>query len=119
MSTGLDFKIVANNDVLLQFTVVDSAGAVVSLVGASIKWEARLRTGAAAVLTKTTSSGISITNGANGIFQVTIDAADTITLAGKYIHEAIITLSGDSVTLTNSDVTAGTLTIREQNTVQS
>lgn len=118
MSTALDFTMIANNDVNIQFTVVDANGTAVPITGATIKWEARRRTGETAVITKTTSSGITITNGAGGIFSVGLDAADTLSLSGNYIHEAVVTLSGDAVTLTNTDVTHGTMTVRAQNTAQ-
>ena len=35
-----------------------------------------------------------ITDAANGVFEVTIDAADTVNLNGRYHHEAEVTLGG-------------------------
>jgi hypothetical protein len=66
-----------------------------------------LKPGEEAVLTKTTSSGISITNAAGGIFQVSLTAADTAGLSGAYYFEAQVTDAGSNV----STVTTGTLTV--------
>ena len=116
--TALDVKIVQNNDITLQFSVVDSSGTAVNITGATIKWTARSDKNSTAVISKTVGSGITITNGSGGVFQVALTAANTATLRGRYVHEAVVTISGSNVTLTNDDVTWGTLTIREQFTAQ-
>jgi hypothetical protein len=68
-----------------------------------------------AVVTKTTASGISITNATGGVFVVTIDKEDTEDLEGVYAHEAVITDSaGDISTVTTLENDYGRVHIRNQ-----
>ena len=43
------------------------------------------------ILTKTTSSGITITNPTGGIFRITLSDTDTASLLGQYNHEGEFT----------------------------
>lgn len=105
--------LVQKNDVILKYTVTDQDAAAVNLTSATIKWSIRRNLATAAALTKTTASGISITNAAGGIFEVTLTDTDTTSLSGVYVMEAIITDSNSKVyTITNSDITPDTLQFR-------
>lgn len=118
---GLDIKAVKNNDIELRFTVTDEAGAAVNLTSATIKWQLKAGIGETALITKTTSSGITITDAAAGKFTVDIANEDTAGLdPGTYKHEAVVVdSSGEAVTLTSSNpLTIGTFVLREQLTVQ-
>lgn len=95
---------------VLVITVRDAAGAAVNITGATITWEAARSTEDAAVITKTTSDGIEITDATHGVFEVTLDPADTDDLFGLYYHEAELTQTGDPFTvLTGSLVVERTL----------
>lgn len=113
-----DKTIVEENDVVLVYTVIDQDNAAVNLTGSTIKWAIRETVDATVALTKTTASGISITNAAGGEFQVTITDADTADLAinnkpTKYFMEAVIMdSSGNIYTITNDDIEPDRLIIR-------
>jgi len=105
--------IIQKNDIILKYTIADQDGAAVNLTSATIKWSIRENLDTAAALTKTTLSGITITDASGGVFEVTLTDTDTASLAGKYIMEAVITDSGGLVyTITNSDMTPDTLRVR-------
>lgn len=118
MATDLDFTLVANNDCLINVTVTDAAGAAVNITGATIKWSLKRNKSTSAALTKTTSSGITITSGSGGIFQISIDAADTTSLLGDYVHDAVVTISGESVNLRDTNGRCGICKIVDQYTAQ-
>lgn len=90
----------AGDDATITITVTEDGtadGAVVDISGATaITWG--LETDASTPvrqITKTLGSGITVTDGPNGVFEVQIDAADTASLsAGKYKHQARVTYSG-------------------------
>jgi hypothetical protein len=123
---SLNFRIVANNTIPVQFQVFEPpsydggpVGPPVNITGFTIKWQAQTPT----PITKTTGAGsITLTNPTIGIFTVQIDAADTLNVApGSYTHEAVTTdTDGNPVTIVNADpvISAGTMTIRKQYTVQ-
>lgn len=93
-------ELFTGTDKLLQFTVVDAAGAVVDISGWALKWTLFTRpvpsAGATALLSKTTPTVINITDGQNGICQVSLTDADTDDLIGDalYYHELRRTDSG-------------------------
>ena len=105
MST--DFRMYQGDSKTLSITVKDKDGDVVVITGATIKWQASRSYGKTADISKTTSSGISITDGPNGVFEVTLDASDTESLEGEYYHEAEITFSDSTI----STVLAGRMNI--------
>lgn len=86
-----------------EFTATESAVAV-NLTGAAIYFEMRTSypdasviTGAGATLSKSTVSGITITNGAGGIFEIAFSKADTNTLAvGVYFYGIEYIPSGET-----------------------
>lgn len=78
--------------VSVDFAVTDSAGVALDLTGATVKWQLAARPGSAALVTKQTSSGITVTNAAGGLFTVAIASSDTTSLSrGRYYHEAQVT----------------------------
>lgn len=82
-----------NADFPFEIQVLDENGAPVNISGWSISWLMKKRadqTDAEAVIAKTTASGITITDGPNGICLVVVLAADTDSTfkAGYYVHEA-------------------------------
>ena len=83
-----DFEIYAGDDKLIEVAVLDKVGDPVSISGATIRWRASRSFGKAVAISKSTSSGISITDAANGEFQVTLTPSDTASLKGPYFHEA-------------------------------
>ena len=109
-----DFSMHSGDDRVLQVTVRNPANAVVNISGATITWALSKKSASSvepkgsAIVTKTTSSGISITDAANGRCDVTLAEADTASLAGTYYHELQIVLSGDT-----STVMYGTVTIKK------
>lgn len=81
---------------IIQCTVQGPTGDAYPLTGAAIKWQAFLASGGgftgSAIITKTVGSGIVITNAVGGVFQITVNPADTESLAGTYYHEAEVTI---------------------------
>ena len=110
--------IVEENDIVLVYTVVDQDNAAVNITGATIKWGIRRSLDHSVALTKTTSSGISITDASGGEFEVTISDTDTADLAvdnelTNYYMEAVITdLNSKVYTITSDDIEPDTLKIR-------
>lgn len=87
-----NFQMTAGDNKVLVVTVKDANGTRVNITGTSIKWQAARSFGKASVISKATGgNGVNITNGPNGVFTVTLLAADTESLAGIYHHEAQIT----------------------------
>lgn len=73
----------------IEVTVRDELAVVVDLTGASIQWKlAKSPASQSTKISKSTTSGITITDATNGVFQVSLDAADTANLSGTYYHEA-------------------------------
>lgn len=106
MATG-NFSLYQGDDHTLTVTVKDTSGSVVDISGSTIKWQAARKTGGTSVISYTTSDNISITDGSNGEFQVTIDASDTESLRGLYYHEAEVTFSDSTI----STVLTGWMTV--------
>jgi hypothetical protein len=52
-----------------------------------------------AVITKSTGSGITVTDGPGGKFEVALVSADTASLAGMYHHEAEVVVGGKTYTV--------------------
>lgn len=76
-------------DKVLTFTAVNDAGAPVDITGWSLAWALRRDPGesGAALVSKTTGAGITITNPTAGVCTVTIAASDTLALLpGVYWH---------------------------------
>src|SRR3990167_5713629 len=99
---------VAGDSHTLTVTVKDRDNDAVDITSASITWKAARTIHKTAVLTKTTSNGgIGITNGAGGVFTITISAGDTSGFTGDYYHEVQVTFADGTV----STVLSGTMTV--------
>jgi len=105
-----DDKFFRGCDYILPVTIDNGADppVVVNITGWEITFTLRRSAGAEeALITKTTTSGIVITNGAGGLFQVTIADTDTISLApGKYVYDCKRMTAGSE-----SVLVYGTLTL--------
>ena len=103
-----DFTIIEGDTKVLTVNVVDPAtGDPVAITSATISWKASKSQKKTAALSKTTASGISITDGAGGVFTITIAAGDTTGFYGTYYHEAQVTFSDSTV----STVLRGVMTV--------
>lgn len=105
-----NFTMVSGDTRTLTVRVRDPDDAVVAITGATIRWRAARSYGKTANITKATGgSGITITDGPNGVFVVTLDPADTASLYGTFYHEAEVTFSDDTV----STVLRGTMKVNQ------
>lgn len=102
-----DFTMFAGDSKTLEVTVKDADGVVVDITGATIRWSlARSVNSTPALLQKAVGSGITITDGPNGRFDVALANADTETLSDAYYHEAeVILLDGTIATVVSGAVT--------------
>ena len=92
-------------DRTLRFSVADSAGLAQNISGWTLEWVLRERPwGTQALVTKTTSAGITITNAAGGVCEVAVADDDTINLApGAYFHTLRRTNAGAETVLAFGD----------------
>lgn len=89
--TEQDCELYAGDDHILEYTITDENNAPLDITGATITWIAW--DGATAVITKSTSSGISITDAPGGVFRLTLAPTDTYALTPKaYTHGASISI---------------------------
>lgn len=102
-----NFVMYAGDDKTLQVRVTDPDGEAVNLTAAAIKWQCARSLGKASVIFKSTSSGITLTDPADGQFEVTLEDGDTEDLAGTYQHEAQVTFSDGTI----STVLSGTMKV--------
>lgn len=102
-----DFTLHAGDEDIEEFTTRDPQGVIVPITGATaIRWTLTPNAGAAAVVTKTLGAGVTITDGPNGMFEVSLDEADTLSLAADlYYHEGEMTLGGRKKTVVTGTVT--------------
>jgi hypothetical protein len=75
----------------LVVTVKNDDGDVVDISGADATWVLAPSEGRPSVVEKTTGSGISLTDAANGEVTISIDPSDTENKEGLYYHELQIT----------------------------
>ncbi len=106
MASG-NFSMFAGDTMTITVNVKDADGDAVSIASSTINWAAHEKISETAALTKSTSSGISITDGAGGVFTIALAAEDTSFMAGDYYHETQVTFS-DSTDMT---VLTGTMTV--------
>jgi len=92
-----DFQIYQGDSKTLSVTVQDSDGDAVVITSATIKWQASKSKGKTADISKTTSAGISITDGPNGVFEITLAGSDTESLTGEFYHEAEVIFSDSTI----------------------
>jgi hypothetical protein len=97
MIANQNFRMASGDTRTLTFTVRDDGGAVVDLTGATLKWVLGKNPRASADITKTTSSGITVSSPTTGVAVVTISASDTTDLDGVYYHELQVTDSSSRV----------------------
>lgn len=88
-----NFQMVAGDDKTLVVSIKDAEGNAVNITGATFKWQCARSYGKASAISKTSSSGIAITDGANGTLTVTLSGSDTESLSGTYVHELQMTLN--------------------------
>jgi phage terminase large subunit-like protein len=104
VKTKQNFTMVSGDTQILEFEVLDSGGVAVNITGAVVTWVlCASRLYPTALITKTTSSGITLTNPTSGIFQVTLLPVDTQSLSGIYFHEAQVVVSGNTYTVSNGN----------------
>lgn len=98
-----DFTLNVGDDQSLSFAAKQSDGTTaLDLTGATVKWKLSRTPQTAALVTKQTGgSGITVDSAASGTFTVTLESADTATLArGRYYHETqVIDASGNESTI--------------------
>jgi len=92
-----DRAIFQGDDETLRVTVENENRETVDISGAS-SIEYGIFDDSGSQLSKSLNSGISITDGANGVFEVLISSGDTSSLSGDFRHEAEI-VDGDTSTL--------------------
>ena len=85
-------EFVAGDHCDINVAVTGRAAVIKDLAGATIKWVLYDDANSALLLTKTTTSGITITAAGSGLFTVALLPADTVSIApGLYYHECEIT----------------------------
>lgn len=108
---SMNATIVSGDDLNLNITAKRSSGDIIDLTGVTLKFSL-FNTSGTEVLSKTTSSGITITDAAAGEFTVVINSADTAALDDLYKAEIQITDGlGKITTLRNLDKTVGIFNI--------
>ena len=113
--SDLDFKVVAGTDFSMNFTALDADGVAINISGYTIAWYLKREVGEAAVLSKTTASGITITTAASGMFTVAVADTDTTLFTGQYYHEVQLTSPTGTITvLSDSNVDVGRITFRKK-----
>jgi hypothetical protein len=97
--TEQEFEMTAGDDKILQLTITES-GSPANLTGCTIRWVMARGYGWPPVLEKSTGAGITITNAAGGVFQVSLAAADTLDIRIQpHVWEAeIIDTQGKTAT---------------------
>ncbi len=97
---AVDFISRSGDDFVIKATTKDKAGTVVNITGAVIKFG--MYDGpilGSEKFNKTVGSGIVITDGPNGLYEVTVLPADTAALDGRYYHETEMILGGKTRTV--------------------
>lgn len=97
MSLQNDFSLNAGDTKVIRVILRDSNKVAVDLSNASIVWKAAKHVTSTVLISKSLSSGIQIISATEGIFEITISAADTVNLGGKTLyHEAKVQLASDN-----------------------
>jgi hypothetical protein len=101
-----DKNLFIGEDRSLDFTVVDANGTAVDITSYGLEWVMRERAASAtADITKTTSSGITLTDPTNGVCRVAIADTDTLALLpGTYFHTLRRTDDDSETVLSFGDV---------------
>lgn len=91
-ATGQNFDMYQGDDKQVSVTTYGEDGVtVLDISNCAINWVLYKRYPENIVLTKTTSSGITLTIPASGVFLITLVPVDTENLLGEYNHEAELT----------------------------
>lgn len=114
-ATSQDFECWQGEDNTLQITVKKEDGTPKDIsASTAITWKlARKPSAATALLTKSLGSGIAITDGLNGVFQITLSAADLASLYDSYYHEARVKDSANK----SKVVTTGKVVVNKSLTI--
>ncbi len=108
----LNAEVIQGDTIILTITARNKyTDAVINLTGASISVSFAKKLGGTASLTKATGgNGVTVTNAAGGVFQVTLSASDTAALLGSYFYEVQITDASSNISsLHNSDMSPGVI----------
>lgn len=101
----------ADDNVLIEFIVMDAAGTKIDVSTASFEWAFSRSAKSAPLITKTTANDISLSDPVNGGIQINMHLADTQTLAsGAFYHELVMTLGAKTET-----IASGTMTLLPSN----
>ncbi len=92
----------------IRVSVLDELDAVVDITGATAVFILSKNPYSAAIVTKSSGSGIVITNGPGGILTVSLDPADTDALLGSFYYEIELT----DALLKVSTIVVGQINIR-------
>lgn len=94
MATSLNLEAVNNADWRQPLAVTDADGAALNLIGAQIHMQVEDRAGAS-VLSLSVGSGLTITDAAQGHFQIDVDAAQMVSVpSGTYAYDLLIEIDG-------------------------
>lgn len=86
--TGQNVEIYQGDTRTITVTVYDSNDQIISITGAQgIKWVVYKRSSGVIYIQKSIGSGITITDGPNGVFEIVLANSDTLNLLGTYNHE--------------------------------
>lgn len=103
MASAANLSFYKGEDVVLTVTMTPAT----SIAGWTLQFTLRKQFGdAAALVTKTTGAGITITDAANGVFKVTVASADTAGLDLRaYVYDIQRTDTGSRTVLTIGNLT--------------
>lgn len=101
-----DVSLYEGDTLNLTIPITDEAGAALDLTGAQLEWVLADSPGSIPLLTKTTASGITVSNPVTGVAVVGITHADSANLGGIYWHQLVVTDAfGDVATVTTGAFT--------------
>lgn len=91
-----DCELRIGDSLTFEMTAKDENDATVSIVATTITWKLALKRGGTPIISYAVGTGITITDGPNGVFEVFIDPVDTAGLSELvYYHEARILKGAD------------------------
>lgn len=96
-----DLTLVRGDDCIIYGQLFDYLGAPLPITGCTLKWvlKGHRLTGLTAKISKSTGLGITITDGPNGRFSITLAGSETATLkADVYWHEMMLKDGSNFVT---------------------
>lgn len=104
---GQNVEVYKGDTKTLVIDIKDTNSTIVDITGVAVNYVVYKGTSGTVVITKTTISGVSITDPSNGIFEIYLLPVDTENLLGYYLHECEITDTSNNV----STVFTGKFTI--------